>query len=105
MSAAPERFGQLLQEKLDELDAAAEQEMLLAFDEVEQLRLQAAALVTRGEHRPWATGANTKYQHDQVVPEAPPPTLDIRFPTRPADKDQAGPGDGASSKRQGRRVP
>ncbi len=102
--AAPERFDQLLQEKLDELDAAAEQEALLEFDEVEQLRLRAAVLATRGEPRPWPTGAHAQYQKDQVAPAAPPPTLDIRFPAR---LPEGGPklGLGASSKRQGRRIP
>ncbi|HEY0931747.1 MAG TPA: hypothetical protein VGE27_17620 [Gemmatimonas sp.] len=105
MAAAPERFGQLLQEKLDELDAAAAEEALLEFDEVEQLRLQAAVLATRGESRPWPTGAHAQYQQDQVAPEAPPPTLDIRFPARPAEQAPVVQGPGASSKRQGRRVP
>lgn len=101
----PERFGQLLQEKLDELDAAAEQEVLLAFDEVEQLRLRAAVLATRGESRPWAAGAAAQYQQDQVAPEPAPPTLDIRFPARPPERREEKAAVSASSRRQGRRVP
>jgi len=105
MAAVPERFDQLLQEKLDELDVAAAQETMLLFDEVEQLRLQAAALVTRGESRPWSTGAHAQYQPDQMAPDAPSPTLDIRFPARPEVADGTAPVHGPSSKRQGRRVP
>ena len=83
MTAVPERFDQLLQEKLDELDAAAEQDALLATDEVEQLRVRAAHLVTGTVGRPWATGAPVQFQLDPALQMTPPPTLDIRYPARP----------------------
>lgn len=83
MSIAFERFDQLLQEKLDELDAAAEQDAMLATDEVEQLRLRAAHLVTSTEGRPWATGAPVQFQPDPAMQQVPPPTLDIRYPAHP----------------------
>jgi len=68
MPESPQRFDLLLQEKLDELDHAAEQEALLAVDEVEQLRLRAAHLVTYVEGRPWATGAPVQFQQDPAGP-------------------------------------
>lgn len=83
MPDAPERFDQLLQEKLDELDAHAAEEAMLAVDDVEQLRLRAAHLVTGVEGRPWATGATVQYQQDPAASLPAPPTLDIRFPARP----------------------
>lgn len=82
MSGVPEPFHQLLQEKLDELDTAAEQEALLATDEVEQLRLQAAHLVTQTVGKPWSTGAAVHYQHDPAAGLPAPPTLDIRYPAK-----------------------
>jgi hypothetical protein len=101
----PERFDQLLQEKLDELDSAAEQEALLATDEVEQLRLRAAHLVAHTDGRPWHTGAAIRFQQDPAVQMTAPPTLDIRFPARsphPAVRETVvEPPVG----RQGRRVP
>lgn len=103
MSGTPERFDLLLQEKLDELDHAAEQEALLAVDEVEQLRLQAAHLVTHVEGRPWPTGAAVQFQQDPAVQVSAPPTLDIRFPARP--KRAGDPGVESPVGRQGRRVP
>lgn len=78
-----ERFDQLLQEKLDELDHAAEQEARLAVDEVELLRLRAAHLATARVAGPWHAGAAVQYQQDPAVQLATlPPTLDIRFPAR-----------------------
>jgi hypothetical protein len=103
MSGAPERFDLLLQEKLDELDHAAEQEALLAVDEVEQLRLRAAHLVTHVEGRPWPTGAAVQFQQDPAVQVSAPPTLDIRFPARPSRA--AVPDVDTPVGRQGRRVP
>ncbi|MBL0938557.1 MAG: hypothetical protein IBJ03_06670 [Gemmatimonadaceae bacterium] len=82
MATAPEFFGQLLQEKLDELDAAAAEEAALEIDEVEQLRLRAAHLVTGQAGRTWSTGAAMHYQQDRGAPEPAPSTLDIRFPAR-----------------------
>lgn len=82
MTNDPDVFGQLLQEKLQELDAAAEEEAALAIDEVEQLRLRAAHLVTGVSGHPWPTGAVAKYQQDPGAPSAAPPTLDIRWPAR-----------------------
>lgn len=79
-----ERFDLLLQEKLDELDTAAEQEALLEVDVVEQLRLQAAHLVTGQSGRPWPTGAAVQYQQDPAAQVTVPPTLDIRYPARPS---------------------
>lgn len=92
MSGTPERFDLLLQEKLDELDSAAEQEALLAVDEVERLRLQAAHLVTYTEGRPWATGAPVRFQQDPAEQVTAPPTLDIRYPDRPHPGAAAGSG-------------
>ncbi|WP_353266868.1 hypothetical protein [Gemmatimonas sp.] len=83
MAGTPERFDQLLQEKLDELDHAAEQEARLAVDEVELLRLRAAHLATARLAGPWHGGAAVQYQQDPAVQLAVlPPTLDIRFPAR-----------------------
>lgn len=83
MSPPSERFDLLLQEKLEELDTAAEQEAILATDEVERLRLRAAHLVTNTEGGPWATGAPVRFQQDPAVQMTAPPTLDIRYPARP----------------------
>lgn len=83
MAGTPERFDQLLQEKLDELDHAAEQEARLAVDEVELLRLKAAHLATARRAGPWHGGVAVQYQQDPAVQLAVlPPTLDIRFPAR-----------------------
>jgi hypothetical protein len=82
MSGFSERFDLLLQEKLDELDTAAEQEARLATDAVEQLRLRAAHLVTRTEGRPWPTGAPVQFQQDPAEQMTAPPTLDLRYPAR-----------------------
>jgi len=103
MPESPERFDLLLQEKLDELDHAAEQEALLAVDEVEQLRLRAAHLVTYVEGRPWSTGAPVQFQQDPAEQVSAPPTLDIRFPARPSRT--ANPAVDPPVGRQGRRVP
>ena len=103
MSGAPERFDLLLQEKLDEFDHAAEQEALLAVDEVEQLRLRAAHLVTHIEGRPWPTGAAVQFQQDPAEQVIAPPTLDIRYPARPPRA--ATPAVESPGGRQGRRVP
>lgn len=105
MSGAPERFDLLLQEKLGELDQAAEQEAMLAVDEVEQLRLQAAHLVSHTAGGPWATGAPVRFQQDPAEQMTAPPTLDIRFPARPLPAAAANPGVESSVGRQGRRVP
>lgn len=83
MTHDPHVFGQLLQEKLQELDHAAAEEAALAVDEVEQLRLQAAHLVTGVSGHPWPTGAAVQYQQDPGAPRVAPPTLDIRWPARP----------------------
>lgn len=82
MPAAFERFDQLLQEKLEELDQAAVEEASLANDEIERLRLRAAHLVTGVEGRPWPTGAPVQYQHDPAAGLPAPPTLDIRYPAK-----------------------
>ncbi len=105
MSGAPERFDLLLQEKLDELDQAAEQEAMLAVDEVEQLRLQAAHLVSHTAGGPWATGAPVQFQQNPAEQVTAPPTLDIRFPARPLPAAAGKSGVESSVGRQGRRVP
>jgi hypothetical protein len=105
MSGAPERFDLLLQEKLDELDQAAEHEAMLAVDEVEQLRLQAAHLVSHTAGRPWATGAPVQFQQNPAEQVTAPPTLDIRFPARPLPAAAGKSGVESSVGRQGRRVP
>ncbi|MCA2984492.1 MAG: hypothetical protein ACK6DR_10765 [Gemmatimonas sp.] len=86
MTTVPERFDQLLKEKLDELDAAAEQDAMLATDEVEQLRLRATHLVTGTGGRPWATGAPVRFQPDPSREVTAAPTIDIRYPARPAQR-------------------
>jgi hypothetical protein len=105
MSGAPERFDLLLQEKLDELDQAAEHEAMLAVDEVEQLRLQAAHLVSHTAGGPWATGAPVQFQQNPAEQVTAPPTLDIRFPARPLPAAAGKSGVESSVGRQGRRVP
>ncbi len=90
-SSTPEAFSALLQEKLDELDQAAQHELLLEHDEVERLRLQAAYLVSGTHGKPWLTGAVKHFQGDLVSMDVPPPTLDISYPAPPG--------------RQGRRIP
>jgi hypothetical protein len=105
-----ETFSSLLQEKLDELDAAAEHEALLVHDEVEQLRLHAAYLVSRTDGKPWHTGAEVRFQGDVSELDMPPPTLDISYPARPTAPSMgasAGPGRDSpvAVRRQGRRVP
>jgi hypothetical protein len=83
MPGTTERFDLLLQEKLDELDQAADQEARLAVDEVELLRLRAAHLATARSGGPWHAGPAVQYQQDPAVQGAvTPPTLDIRFPAR-----------------------
>lgn len=76
----PEAFSALLQEKLDELDTAAEQEAMLETDEVELLRLRAAYLVSRTDGKPWHTGAAVHFQGDPAAMDVPPPTLDVSYP-------------------------
>jgi hypothetical protein len=105
MTGQPERFDTLLQEKLDELDAAAAQETWLEVDAVEQLRLQAAHLVAGEDGRRWATGAAVRFQQDPAAQRQAPPVLDIRYPERPAPKPAVGDGAEAHPRRQGRRVP
>ncbi len=109
-SSPPEAFSALLQEKLDELDAAAEHEAYLVHDEVEQLRLRAAYLVSATDGKPWHTGAAVHFQGNLSEMDAPPPTLDISYPAGPyapptgltAGSDRAPP---AAPGRQGRRIP
>lgn len=80
MPPDPARFGQLLREKMDELDAAEQAEESLLSDEVERLRLDAAVLATRGEPRLWVVGAQRKYQSELVGSVEQKPSLDICFP-------------------------
>ena len=104
--AAPEAFSSLLQEKLDELDQAAQHDALMAHDEVELLRLRAAYLVSGTDGKPWHTGAAVHFQGDVSEMDVPAPTLDISYPARPprplVGPDRAQP---APRGRQGRRVP
>lgn len=104
-----ETFSALLKEKLEELDAAAEHEALLVRDEVEQLRLAAAYLVSRTDGKPWQTGAPVHFQGDVSELDIPPPTLDISYPARPtppSTASAAAPGRDSSGavRRQGRGV-
>ena len=78
-----ERFGPLVQEKLDELDAAAEQEARLLNDPVERLRLRAAHLITATQGGPWATGAPVRFQPEPSTARPTPPVLNILFPPPP----------------------
>jgi len=92
MSGRPvttEAFSSLLQEKLDELDLAAQHEALMEHDEVERLRLQAAYLVSRTDGKPWQTGAVVHFQGDPSERDVPPPTLDIRYPAPPPERTTA----------------
>ncbi|QJR36430.1 hypothetical protein [Gemmatimonas groenlandica] len=82
--ATPEAFGSLLQEKLDELDQAAQHEALMEHDEVELLRLRAAYLVSGTDGKPWHTGAAVHFQGDLSEQDVPAPTLDISYPARPS---------------------
>jgi len=81
--ATPEAFSSLLQEKLDELDQAAQHEALMEHDEVELLRLRAAYLVSGTDGKPWHTGATVHFQQDLSDMDVPTPTLDIIYPARP----------------------
>jgi len=85
----PEAFSALLQEKLEELDLAAQHEALMEHDAVEQLRLQAAYLVSGTDGKPWNTGATIHFQLDPSAMEAPVPTLDISYPARPPERTTA----------------
>lgn len=87
--ATPEAFSSLLQEKLDELDQAAQHEALMEHDEVERLRLQAAYLVSGTDGKPWHTGAAVQFQRDVPEQDVPPPTLDISYPARPQHRTRA----------------
>ncbi|WP_411280671.1 hypothetical protein [Gemmatimonas sp.] len=80
--ATPEAFSALLQEKLDELDQAAQHEALMEHDEVELLRLRAAFLVSGTDGKPWHTGALVHFQRDRSGMDVPEPTLDISYPAR-----------------------
>lgn len=82
----PERFGQLLAETLAEVEAAEAidaADARQAMDEIEQLRLRAAQLVTAQGDGPWPTGAIVQFQQDPSTRHAALPTMDIRFPARP----------------------
>ena len=87
MVDSPERFGPLLQEKLDEMDAAAAEEARLLNDPVERLRLRAAHLITAREGGPWATGAPVRFQPEPATVRPTPPVLDILFPPPPPSLD------------------
>ena len=82
-SATPEPFSSLLQEKLEELDQAAQHEALMEHDEVERLRLQAAYLVSGTDGKPWHTGAAVHFQGALSESDHRVPTLDISYPARP----------------------
>ena len=104
MVDSPERFGPLLQEKLDELDAAAAEEARLLNDPVERLRLRAAHLITAREGGPWATGAPVRFQPEPSTARPTPPVLNILFPPPPLqDPPPANPA--PQPPRRARRVP
>jgi len=104
--ATPEAFSSVLQEKLDELDQAAQHEALMAHDEVELLRLQAAYLVSGTDGKPWHTGAAVHFQGNLSQASVPAPTLDVSYPARPP-RPLVGPErvPPAPPGRQGRRIP
>ncbi len=85
----PEAFSSLLQEKLDELDLAAEHDALMEHDEVDQLRLQAAFLVSGTDGKPWHTGAAIHFQREASAMDVPAPTLDVSYPARPHGRTTA----------------
>jgi hypothetical protein len=87
--ATPEAFSALLQEKLDELDLAAEHEALLENDEVERLRLQAAYLIGRTDGKPWHTGAAVQFRGELTELDVAVPTLDISYPAPPRPRTSA----------------
>jgi len=107
MSPEPS-FEAVLRETLAEVEAAEAieaSEAQQALDEVEQLRLQAAHLVSHSAGGPWATGAPVQFQQDPAEQVTAPPTLDIRFPARPLPAAAGKSGVESSVGRQGRRVP
>ncbi|MCA0375340.1 MAG: hypothetical protein LCH84_06705 [Gemmatimonadetes bacterium] len=111
VAAGAHRFGQILAETMAEVEAAEaidDADARQAQDEVEQLRLRAAQLVSRQGGGPWHTGAVVQFQQDpwQAAPTAP--TMDIRYPSLPPRADAtapAEPGAHGAAGRQGRRVP
>lgn len=80
MDISANRFGDLLRETLEELDRADTAEGARDSDPVEQLRLEAAMLLSGTEVRSWPTGAESGYRSDLVSPSVQPPTFDITYP-------------------------
>lgn len=80
MDPSANRFGELLRETLEELDRADAEEGVRNSDPVEQLRLEAAMLLSGSDVRQWPTGAALRYRSDLVSPSVHPPTFDIRYP-------------------------
>lgn len=78
-------FDAVLRETIAEVEAAEvidASDARQARDEVEQLRLRAAHLVTNNSGGPWPTGAPVRFQQDPAEQTTAPPTLDIRYPVR-----------------------
>lgn len=89
-------------EAIDEADARQSQ------DEIEQLRLRAAHLVTMDSGGPWATGASVQFAKSE--PSSGVSTMDIRFPARsrveePVEVPQTREKSAVPLPRQGRRIP
>ncbi len=80
MDSSANRFGELLRETFEELDRADAEEAARDSDPVEQLRLEAAMLLSGSEVRSWPTGAASRYRSDLASPSVHPPTFDIRYP-------------------------
>ncbi len=76
-------FDAILRETLAEVEAAEAidaADARQAQDEIEQLRLRAAHLITVQEGGPWATGAALQFAKDLPLGASAHPTMDIRFP-------------------------
>lgn len=104
-------FDVILRETIAEVVAAEaidEADLRQSQDEIEQLRLQAAHLVTMDSGGPWATGAPVQFAKAEPLGGAP--TMDIRYPPRPRVQEsvevpQAREKPAVPSPRQGRRIP
>lgn len=104
-------FDVILRETLAEVAAAEaidEADARQSRDEIEQLRLRAAHLVTIEAGGPWATGAAVQFANEG--PSGGASTLDIRYPPRsrveePVEVPQAREKQAVPLPRQGRRIP
>lgn len=108
-------FDAILRETMAEVEAAEAidaADARQAQDDIEQLRLRAAHLITVREGGPWATGAVVQFAKEPSPEVAPrQPTMDIRFPQSrprgeaPAEERPAGRALMGGPERQGRRIP